>query len=217
MIFSQLNRGWVREKGLAFRKRRMEALRAFLHIHETTRILDVGGTPLNWTLLDMLPRVTLVNIRPEEYSDDGRFEYVCADGCRLPFPDGAFDVVFSNSVVEHVGTRDDQKRFAEEVRRVGRRYWVQTPNRWYPIESHLLTPLLHYLPKAVQRPLARWWTVWDAIERPTADRREFYIEHYLRDIRLLTASELEALFPDGRVLRERHWGLVKSLIAAKAV
>jgi 3-oxoacyl-[acyl-carrier protein] reductase len=94
---------------------------------------------------------------------------------------------------------------------------VQTPNRWYPIETHLLTPLLHFLPMRIQRLLARRWTVWDLIERPSPDRRAFYIEHYLNTIRLLTASELRALFPGSRLLRERHLGFTKSLIVVKTL
>ena len=159
--------------------------------------------------------MTLLNIRPENHADSGMFEYVSADARQLPFGDGSFDVVFSNSVIEHVGTHGEQRRFAEEVQRVGRLYWVQTPNRWYPIETHLLTPLLHFLPMKLQRPLARRWTLWDLIEQPSPDRREFYIEHYLNTIRLLTAAELKALFPGGQLLRERHLGITKSLIVAK--
>ena len=76
---------------------------------------------------------------------------MAGDGRALPFRDEAFDVVFSNSVIEHVGDAASQRRFAREVARVGRAYWVQTPNRWFPVEQHLLTPLVHWLPKSWQR------------------------------------------------------------------
>jgi hypothetical protein len=141
---------------------------------------------------------------------------VAADGCQLPFGNQSFDIVFSNSVIEHVGSPEAQARFANEIQRVARRYWVQTPNRWFPLEPHLLTPFLHYLPRAWQAPLARHWTVWDAVERPAPDRREFYIEHYLRDIRLLAASDMAKLFPGANIRRERSLGLTKSLIAVKS-
>jgi hypothetical protein len=215
MGISQLTRVWVREKGLAFRRRRMQQLCALMGVDASTRVLDVGGTPLNWTLLDVRPRVTLLNNRPEMEEGQSWFEYVNGDARQLPFGDASFDLVFSNSVIEHVGSREDQRRFAEEVRRVGRCYWVQTPNRWYPVEAHLLTPLVHLLPARAQRPLVRFATLWDLIERPSPDRRKYYIEHYLNCVRLLTASELSELFPGGRLLRERHWGLTKSLIVAK--
>lgn len=199
----------------AFRKRRMEQFATAMGITASTRVLDVGGTPLNWRLLDVRPRVTLLNTpRAQEPAEPG-FEWVAANGCELPFRDRSFSIVFSNSVIEHVGSHEDQRRFAAEVRRVGIRYWVQTPNRWFPVEPHLLTPGLHFLPRQAQSALTRRWTVWDAVERPSPDRRAFYIEHYLNDIRLLDAAELARLFPDGRLWRERWLGLTKSLIVAR--
>jgi SAM-dependent methyltransferase len=196
-----------------FRQRRMREFAALFKITEATRILDVGGTPANWHLLAVRPRVTLLNMpRAREEAWPG-FELVAGDGCCLPFANQSFDIVFSNSVIEHVGAPEAQARFAAEVQRVGRRYWVQTPDRAFPLEPHLLTPFLHYLPRSWQAPVARRWTVWDAVERPSVDRRAFYIEHYLKDIRLLGAAEMVVLFPGARIRRERTLGLSKSLIA----
>jgi len=200
----------------AFRKHRMEQFAAAMGITETTRILDIGGTPFNWLLLDVRPRVTLLNMpRAQEPVSEPGFTSVAADGRRLPFRDQSFPIVFSNSVIEHVGTLGDQAQLAAEIRRVGVRYWVQTPNRWFPVEPHLLTPFLHFLPRAWQGAMARRWTLWDAVERPSPDRRAFLVEHYLNDIRLLGASELGRMFPDGRLIRERFLGLTKSLVMAK--
>jgi hypothetical protein len=83
------------------------------------------------------------------------------------------------------------------------------------VEQHLLTPFVHWLPRSMQRGWVTKWTVWDWVERPSPDRREYYIEHFLRDIRLLSDAELAALFPDAEILRERSLGWTKSLIAAK--
>ena len=85
--------------------------------------------------------------------------WVAGDGRSLPFRDGSFDVVFSNSVIEHVGDAASQRRFAREVARVGRAYWVETPNRWFPVEQHLLTPLVHWLPAAWQGAIVPRFTV----------------------------------------------------------
>jgi hypothetical protein len=183
-------------------------------ITAATRVLDIGGTPANWQLISVKPRVFLLNMpRAEEVFGSGAVQWVAADGRQLPFRDGAFDVVFSNSVIEHVGDAESQERFAREAARVGRAYWVQTPNRWFPIEQHLLTPLVHWLPKRWQRAIVRRGTVWSAMTRPSPDRRDFYIEHFLRDIRLLSARELACLFPGARIIRERFLGMTKSLIA----
>jgi len=186
--------------------------RAFAVTTET-RVLDVGGTPFNWSLLDVQPRVTIVNMPRAREAFDAQFRSVFADGRALPFPDRSFDIVFSNSVIEHVGSFESQQKFANEIARVGRSYWVQTPNRWFPIEPHLLTPFLHFLPARWQRRVARKFTVWALIERPTPDRWQFYIEHYLRDIRLLDTADLHRLFPGAKIVRERLGGWTKSLIA----
>jgi len=186
-----------------------------LGVNHQTRILDVGGTPFNWELLDVRPRVTIVNMLRAREAFDQHYTCVFADGRALPFGDHAFDIVFSNSVIEHVGDAERQRRFANEIARVGRAYWVQTPNRWFPIEPHLLTPFLHFLPKRWQQSIARRFTVWALIERPSPDRWEYYIEHYLRDIRLLDAADLRAMFPDAKIVRERLFGWTKSLIAVR--
>ncbi|HLK17471.1 MAG TPA: methyltransferase domain-containing protein [Bryobacteraceae bacterium] len=199
-----------------FRARRMREFVARFGVSSETRILDVGGTPANWMLTDVRPRVTLLNMPRGQERDESGFTFVSGDGCQLPFADQSFEIVFSNSVIEHVGARAMQRRFAEEVRRVGKRYWVQTPNYWFPLEPHLLTPFVHWLPKDIQRSWVTRWTVWDLVERPSLDRREFYIRHFLEDIRLLSASELAELFPDADIVRERSLGLTKSLIACSA-
>ncbi len=196
-----------------FRERRMRRFAAVFGIREDMRILDVGGTPANWQLLEVRPRVTILNMPRAQESGSDRFEFVSGDGCQLPFPDRSFDIVFSNSVIEHVGSTENQRQFAEETRRVGKGYWVQTPNRWFPIEQHLLTPVIHLLPHALQRAIVPRWTVWEWLERPTPDRREFYLEHYLNSVRLLGRRQLERLFPDARISPGRWSGLSKSLVA----
>lgn len=72
--------------------------------------------------------------------------YVQGDALDLPFADGEFDVVFSNAVIEHVGGREQQRRFVEEALRVAGRAFVTTPNRWFPVEVHTRLPLVHWLP-----------------------------------------------------------------------
>lgn len=173
------------------------------NITESTRVLDVGGTPGIWRLAPVRPRVVFLNELREE-----AVPAIFGDGCRLPFRDGAFDIVFSNSVIEHVGGAERQAEFARETARAGRGYWVQTPNLRFPIETHLLTPFIHWLPRALQRRLAQKFAVWRWMVRASEDRREFYLRHYLDSVRLLTEAEMRDLFPDGVVVNTG-----KSLIA----
>ncbi len=196
-----------------FRARRMREFVARFGVNENTSILDVGGTPANWQLTEVRPRVTLLNMPRSQERGEESFTFVSGDGCQLPFRDQSFEIVFSNSVIEHVGAPAEQRDFANEIRRVGKRYWVQTPNRRFPIEQHLLTPFVHWLPRGLQRAWVTKWTLWDWVERPSPDRRAYYIQHFLSDIHLLSASELAALFPDAEILRERSLGWTKSLIA----
>jgi ubiquinone/menaquinone biosynthesis C-methylase UbiE len=198
-----------------FRKRRMQRFVRELGITAETRVLDVGGTPETWEMPPVRPKVTLLNTPRTKDELAGAAWWVAGDGRALPFRDGAFDVVFSNSVIEHVGDHESQRRFAREIARVGRRYWVQTPNRWFPVEQHLLTPLVHWLPKGWQRRIVPRFTVWSALVRPPADRRSFYVEHYLNEVRLLSAGEVAELFPEARVIRERVLGWTKSLVAVR--
>ncbi len=104
--------------------------------------------------------------------------YVQGDALNLPFGDGSFDVVFSNAVIEHVGRRDAQQRFVDEILRVGRRAFVATPNRWFPIEVHTRAPLVHWLPERASH------RAYDLIRKPWAK------ENYL-----LGPRDLAKLFP----------------------
>ena len=114
---------------------------------------------------------------------------VTASGTDLPFEDDAFDVSFSNAVVEHVGGPDEQRRFVAELCRVAPRVFLSTPNRWFPLETHTLVPFVHWLP------------------RPAADRvfAAFGSDNWER-VRLLSKGQLLALFPpsvETRVVESR--------------
>ena len=191
-----------------FRRRRFQRFEKEFSIGGRTTILDIGGYYYYWDWFEALPRVTIVNLEPPAEADP-RFEWVIADARRLPFRDGAFEVAFSNSVVEHIPGQESRHAYAREIMRVGRGYYVQTPYRWFPVEPHLMTPLIHYLPKRWQRPLLRYCTVWGLLHHPTPEG----CDDFLRDIGLLTTAELRELFPGARIWKERALGLLKSITA----
>lgn len=193
-----------------FRRKRMAQFAALFTPTAGDKIVDVGGYVDNWLLIDAEPSVLLVNLEDEHWND-GRFEKVKGDGRQLTFENESFDIAYSNSVIEHVGSWEDQKAFAAELRRVGRRYYVQTPNRHFPIEVHVLAPLVQYLPRPVAKRLLRWITPWGWIHKPTSE----YVAMFVDQTRLLTESEIRELFPDAEIIRERVFGLTKSFIAVR--
>ncbi len=205
---------WPARVSRHFREARMQRFLREIPLTPETRVLDVGGAPETWANLPLRPRVVILNM-PRAAEAFGEILAVGGDGCALPFADQSFDVVFSNSVIEHVGSWEKQQRFAAEVARVGRRYWVQTPNRGFPVETHLLTPFLHWLPRALQEIIAPRFTVWSMLTKASADQRAWYVRHFLDDIKLLDAGQVSALFPGATLIRERAGGFVKSLIAMR--
>jgi hypothetical protein len=138
----------------------------------------------------------------------GRFDFIKADVRELPIESGSFDVCFSNSMIEHLWTWEDQKRAASEMRTVAKRYFVQTPNFWFPIEPHFLAPFFHWLSPSLRERLAAI-TPRQLMEHSNRDD----LLRAVQEVRLLTATEMRMLFPEARVLRERFGGITKSLVA----
>jgi hypothetical protein len=196
-----------------FRRRRMQHFFARLNVGPQDRLLDIGGYPWCWTEVGRASGVTLLNLSfPEHVAASApAFSYVTGDGCALPFAGGQFEVLFSNSVIEHVGTWERQQQFAAEARRVGRRLWVQTPAREFFIEPHLITPFIHWLPVHWRRRLLRNFTVWGWMTRPSPDA----VAAFLAEVRLLTREDMGRLFPDCQILEEKFLGLTKSYIAVR--
>ena len=193
-----------------FRVKRMCTFADAFGIDSQTRILDVGGSHEIWTLLPVRPKVVLLNLLPDNDCGDG-FTSVLGDARRLPFRDHAFDLVFSNSLIEHLYTFDQQQRFADECRRVAARYYVQSPNQRFFLEPHLLTPFVHWLPKRARVRLMRNFTIRGLITRPTREDCQQFID----EIRLLSTSDLRRLFPEAEIWHERVLGMSKSLMAVK--
>jgi SAM-dependent methyltransferase len=173
--------------------------RRFLALSGATpglRIVDVGCGTLGLRGLAPELDVTGVDVAPRP-SYPGPF--VQADATRrLPFADGAFDLAYSSSVVEHLDPAD-RAAYAAELRRVARGWWVQTPAYSFPVEPHALLPLAHWLPVGLRR---RYWRLGAA--------------GGWEEIALLRRAELAALFPGSRIEAERLGGLAKSWIAFRA-
>ena len=196
---------------------RRERFALFLELVDSlptpVKILDVGGTINSWKVMGIQERtdldVTLLNIVAEPV-DLPRMQSLAGDARNLSqFGDGSFDIVFSNSVIEHVGDEHDQQRMADEIRRVGKNYFLQTPNYYFPIEPHFQCPLFHYLPEWFRVRLVKTFSL------ATYPRAKDTVQAlaWVREIRLLTPNQVKAFFPDANVVREKYFGLTKSLMA----
>jgi SAM-dependent methyltransferase len=181
---------------LRSRRRKLELFHAELRPTAKTTVLDVGVDEVSLGEPGGETGCSTHNFFEERYPwperitalglHDGRrfreryplLSYVQGDGCALPFEDRAFDVVYSNAVIEHVGDRERQELFVREALRVGRRVFITTPNRWFPIEVHTRLPLVHWLPDRYAH------RVYDATGR-----------EYAKDNRLLGPADLRRLFP----------------------
>ena len=171
-------------------------------------VVDIGGRESMWHTVAFSPHVTIVNPEPVT-TVQPRFEYVVGDGRALDFSNASFDLAFSNSVIEHVGSFEDQRRFAQEMMRVGRRIYCQTPNRWFPVEFHFLGLFVHWLPrKWFTYFVHRHMTLRGVLGKPTREQSD----ELRNSIRLCSRRELEQLFPGCKIRTERFLGMAKSFV-----
>jgi hypothetical protein len=193
-----------------FRTGRMKRFVERFTITGQTTVLDMGGGAFNWTLLPVRPKVTILDVYDHGNKADWA-TYVVGDGCHTGFPDAAFDLVFSNSVIEHVGGIERQRQFAAECMRCGRGFFVQTPNKWFPVDTHTLMPFAHWLPQRAFRKLIRFSPRFVFFKTDPGDLADF------SNMRLLGPRDLKELFPGAEIIKERFCGITKSLIAVSAV
>ncbi|HWW03051.1 MAG TPA: methyltransferase domain-containing protein [Candidatus Acidoferrum sp.] len=201
----------------SFRKKRFALFMDLIAAdhHAPLTILDVGGTQEFWEVMGFVNtphKIILLNLF-ETLVRHPNFVSITGDACRLnDFADQSVDAVFSNSVIEHLGTYENQLRMASEIRRVGKKYFVQTPSFFFPIEPHFLCPFFHWLPFPARLQLIQQFSLGNITRKPS--RAEAV--KTLREFRLLRKSEVKALFPDADIHSERVLGLTKSYIAVKS-
>jgi hypothetical protein len=178
-------------------------------------LLDVGGYPGTWTTRPQrTQRIDCMNVHPvtwnESSSPNHRISTTVGDGCSLGYSGGSYDIVFSNSVIEHVGDWERQRAFANEARRVGKSLWIQTPAFECPLECHYLAPFVHWFPVRIRRRLLRWVTPWGWMTKPSQEE----VDESIAFTRLLTKKQVRELFPDCVVMTERLlWCFPKSYVA----
>lgn len=177
-------------------------------------ILDVGGEQRFWEIVGLIhedAQILLYNVVPAEVSYPNLVNRTGDARDMREFSDRQFQIVFSNSVIEHVGSYAHQRQMAQEVQRVGERFYVQTPNRYFPLEPHFLFPFFQFLPVSFRVYLVTHFNLgWRG---KIQDRQEAL--EAVNEIRLLTEKELKQLFPGAQIYREKLLGLTKSFIVYK--
>lgn len=188
------------------RRKRMQEFVDLMGLRQGMSVLDLGGQPMIWDSVAPRLDITILNlpgVADRHTISHHAIRYVEGDACDVTgFVERQFDIVFSNSVIEHVGPSEKQRAFAREVRRLGKSYWVQTPSIWFPIEAHCGMPFWWFYPSRVRRfCIERWrqklpgWT------------------RMVEETRVLKKDDFEQLFPDAAICTETFFLIPKSYIA----
>jgi len=201
------------------RKRKLQLFNRIITPTENMRVLDVGAEVDSsgvegLQFIDFYPwknRISAINLSAEHISAiknyNPEIEAVVGDACDLPWPDKYFDVVYCNAVIEHVGSLDKQKRMAAEIMRVGKRWFVTTPNRWYPFEFHMRLPFVTLLPGR-----GYLWAG-TVVSYNHVKRRYTFANKRQNSLRLMTAQELKSCFVGSRIIKQRVTFMSETLVA----
>ncbi len=210
-----------------FRKKRFNLLLRNIEIFSVQEtpvfILDIGGTAWFWNLyapvlaktgkryhIEILNVPGFNDIELLPVSEKITFSRTTGDAKNLEaYQDQSVDVVFSNSVIEHVGSFSDQMDMAQEICRIGRFHFVQTPDARFPFEPHFQVPFWTILPEQIKIWLLTRYSIGWFPKHET----ESEAQATLSSIQLLTFREFRSLFPDSQLIKERFLGLSKSMIA----
>lgn len=193
----------------AAREKRMQMFIDTMGIKGGERILDLGGTPEFWLDCPHSLDITIINLPgfndPDPQPTHHNLTLLEGDARNVEmFDDRAFDIAFSNSVIEHVGDENRQAEMARENARLGMGYWVQTPSIRFPVEAHNHMPFWWFWPKWLRdRTLRRW------------HRRFPEWAEMIEETRVIHRKDFEKMFPDGEIIVERKYGFTKSYIACR--
>ena len=174
------------------------------------RVLDLGGTAMSWFVSGLRPgSVTIVNLSRDDGPYEPWMDILQADACAGGF--GKYDLVFSNSLIEHLGGHARRQQFTTVVRESALSWWIQTPYRYFPIEPHWIFPGFQFLPFRARVMISQHWNTLHGPARKDAEEAAAAVA----SVELISATEMRAYFPGSEIWFERIVGLPKSLVAVK--
>jgi hypothetical protein len=200
-----------------WRRKRFARFEKWIAPKDHEKLLDLGGYPMNWFGKGrVIGEVDVVNLGLAHTADapagSPAIRAIDGDARCLEMEDDEYDIVFSNSVIEHVGSFEDQQAFAREARRLGTRLWIQTPAFECPLEPHFLGVFIHWFPRNWHAPMARFLSV----RGLTGAAKPQELREIAASTRLLSRREMQFLFPDCRIWTERMcWVIPKSHVAVR--
>ena len=199
-----------------FRRKRFRFfLSQIAELPRPLHILDIGGTENYWNMMgfdDPEVHITLLNLHHQPVSDAKRFTSIVGNATDLKaIPDQSIDLVYSNSVIEHLFTFEAQQKMAAEINRIAKAYFIQTPYRYFPIEPHWVFPFFQFLPRSIRILLTQQFKLGHI---PRIHNR-IDAARQVDEVRLMTISELQKIFPDAALYKEYFMGLIKSVVMYK--
>jgi len=174
------------------------------------KIIDLGGTQEFWENMGLVSDnidVTIINIDTITVRYPN-FRFIQMDVRNLNvFSDREFDIVFSNSLIEHIGDFSEKKQIADEILRIGKSIFIQTPNYYFPLEPHFLVPFFQFFPLKIKVFLLRHFNIgwYNKSEKKEA-------EQIVKDTNLLGYKDVKLLFPGAVIIKEKYLGFTKSFI-----
>ena len=197
-----------------FREKRLEFFSEFCeNLSKPLSVLDLGGSDYHWRDSEFQNNrdyhITIVNTEDQSTEDFNNLSYIKKDVKDLGFfEENEYDLVYSNSLIEHINNFLHQKKLAREIARIGKHYFIQTPNYYFPVEPHFLFPMFQFLPLGLKTKLIRNYDLgWFKKETDIVKANEL-----ANSVRLLKKSELKEIFPDGKIYYEKYYIFNKSFI-----
>ena len=213
-LYSLFNTSSDKESlGHKFRQRRMIFFNELIsQLPKPLKVLDVGGSVEFWVNANYQGntdfQITIINLTARE-SAYSNLKTKIGDATNLSeYQNNDFDLVFSNSVIEHLCTKENQTKMAKEILRVGKKHFIQTPSKYFFMEPHYLLPYFNFCPEGL-----KFFILTKTKLSRLRKWNSSFAKQYIEEIRLLSLKEMKELFPESIIWKEKFIGMNKSFVA----